>query len=609
MGYGQIDLSGVDMMGLQEPQPAVHISYPREICQNSGEKTDQYQSFLQVANALATEMKFFSSDYNQSLKIVEGQLYQNLDFDPDASVWDMITGEAGQGIPADQAYPVQNTPLQMDASFQAAISNFNWNAIKDIGSGQTYDEIINGNNGANLTAFLNNDPTGENSFDLMCSMLDAKEKVFGAFQSIFGSADSLNDPAKVIDNINAFLDKYKTIDPHNMSLINLFFSLQGRFMAALSQFSTNSAFMTKVSNYISTLSGTKQDAANVLLNEWTGDMRRWDLVNKTSVNCNPAAFQLLIAPLNLDAPYLSQVLAAYTAANGDLSSFSDALDAIKTPSALTDDQKAALEKAFSSAKKTFLQELHTQLLKVIGLSAAQESQVVQAYEDSNGDPTLFGGLLNSIVPPLTSAQIAAVQAALVTAENNYTAFDPDFTVGTNWFDYFHYEMTAIGNKDAVRSLTGDMYNHYVDNKYNHDESDYQDKKDDRIDDEIALMKLEAKHRAEAKAAMNALLKRKSSPSKVSAAKSAKGSSSKNKVSAGKRMPTVAATAGHSVVSAPAARHAQSAATAAGFAARNLSAAAIAAGASNKARGSSSSPSTQAVEAQAKRHQKDDKKVI
>ncbi len=603
MGYFSYDFSGVDMMGLKQPQQPIHISYPNQICQNPGENSAQYQSFLQVANALATEMKFFSDSYNKSLSTVEGQLYKNLDFSPEASVWDLITGVQGENIHAEDASVVDDIN-----------NNFNWDDIKNIGGSESYDTIINKGELYSLS--------DEQAFDLMCSMLDSKERVFGAYQSIFGKAEDLSNDADVIGNINTFLANNNTIDPHNMGLISLLFSLDGQFMDALSKFSTNSAFMEKVQNYIDNggLSGDQQTAANALKNEWTDDMRRWDQVNGTSVNCHPGAFQLLLkaandqasGPIGLIQGQFNSVMEAYTASNGDLSSFSDALNAIVP--ALTSDQISAITTAFSSAEKTFLQELNTQLHTVTGLNLDQQDQVVQAYEDSNGDPTLFGSLLLSIQPPLTADQISAIQAALVTAENNYKAFNPDFTVGTDWYDYFHYEMISIGNKDAVKSLTSDMFNRYLDNKYKTDEADYEDKKNDRIDEEFALMKIEAKHRAEAKARMNALLKRKSSSSRVAAAKSVKGSASKSRVSSAKRSPAVAPGASHPVISAPVVRHAQSAAMAAGFAARNVSAAAIAAGASKKnnvakASGSSSSPATQAVEAQAKKHAKNENKVI
>ena len=604
-------------MGLKEPSQPIHISYPQQICLNPGEKSGQYQSFLQVANALATEMKFFTDSYNQGFSSVEGQMYQNLDFTPGASVWDMITGVQGENIPADQACPDQNAPFQVDPSFQAAIQNFNWadinSAIKDKCGDESYDAIMNGTGSVKLS-----DLSDEQAFDLMCSMLDSKEKVFGAYESIFGKAEDLGNNADVIGNINKFLANNNTIDPHNMGLISLFFSLEGHFMDALSQFSSNSAFMGKVSNYISTLSGTQQDAANVLQNEWTTDMRRWDQVNGVSVNCNLGAFQTQLATLTLnsdpdiDADLKAQVIQAYEDSNGDSTLFSTKLASITSTvngqtTTLTNDNISDIQTAFSSAKKTFLDDLHAQLLKITGLSTAQIDKVVQAYEDSNGDPNSFSGALNSINPPLTNALIAAVQAALVSAENDFKTLDPTFdpTKGDNWYDYFHYEMTTFDNKDAVRSLTSNMYNNYVDNKYKTDEADYQTKKDDRIDDEIALMKLEAKHRAEAKAAMNALLKRK--PSSV-ATKSVKSPASKSAVSTAKRAPAVAPRASQPVVSAPAMRQAQSAAIAAGFAARNASAAAIAAGASSK-RSSSAISSSFSANSQPKKNQKDEKKVI
>jgi hypothetical protein len=589
MGF-QYDPSGISMLGLSEPSKPIHISYPKQICKNPGEKSDQYQSFLQVANALALEMKFFSDDYNKAFKSVEGQTYENLDFSPEATVWDMITG---QDLHAE------------DASVVDGIKNkFDWKAINAAIQGkcgiESYDAIINGTDGVNL-----DDLTYEEAFDLMCSMLDAKERVFGAYEAIFGSADGLSNSGDVIGKVNDFLDNYKSIDPHNMSVINLFFGLQGKFMDALSKFKDNSVFMGKVQSYIdnSGLSDIQKSAANEIKDEWMTDMRRWDQVSKVSVNCNPDAFGLLFDKANqtmgLDQSQKDAVMAAYNASNGDMNSFSDALDAINVPAALTYTQKAAIKKAFSSAKKTFLQELHTQLLLVAGLTIDQETQIVAAYEASNGDPDL-----NSIVPPLTAAQKTAVQAALVTAETNYKAFDPDFTKGTNWYDYFHYEMTTIGNKDAVRSLTSDMYNHYMDTKYKTDEADYQGKKDDRIDEEIALMKIEAKHRSEAKARMNSLFKKKSGSSRVAVAKRLKGPV-RGGVSSAKRAPSVVAKA-HPVVSAPAARHAQSSAGAPGVA-KHASAAAMAAGASKKK--VSSAAVVQASTVQAKKHSRNENKVI
>jgi hypothetical protein len=600
----QYDPSGVSMLGLKEPSKPIHVGNSKKICLHPNEKEDptQYQSFLQVANALAMEMKFFPDSYSKALNMVEGKTYENLDCTPEASVWDMITG---QGLHAENASVVDDIN-----------NNFNWDDIKSVGGTESYDKILNSGELYGLS--------DEQAFDLMCSMLDAKERVFGAYEKIFGSADDLGNEADVIGKINKFLNDNNSIDPHNMGLISLFFGLQGRFMDALSKFSGNSAFMEKVQNYIdnSGLSDAQKNAANVLKDEWMNDMRRWDQVSGTSVNCHPEAFELLFDKANqtmgLIQSQKNAVMEAYSASNGDLTLFGDKLAAITIPLPLTSSQIAAIKNAFNSAEKDFPEIFQKHLRAIGGLSADQISQAVEAYAGSVGnstfDPAVFSGLLNSITPPLTADQITAIQAALVGAEDDFrTNFDPSFDLakGDSWYDYFHYEMAFIGNKNAVKTLTADMYNSYLDRKYKTDETDYQDKKDDRIQEEMSLMRIEAKHRSEAKARLNALLKRKSSSI---AAKSAKSSASRSRVSSSRRAPAVAPRASRPVVSAPVMGHAQSAAMAAGFAARNAHAAAIAAGASKrnvsvKARSTSVSSEPQASSVQAKKHAKNENKVI
>jgi len=367
--------SGFSTLTLKKPLKPIEVESPREICLYSGENEGQNQSFLQVIRDLALAFKFLPDNVDNAFKLTKGTGYQNLDFCPEASEWDLIEGDN-----------INSTDL---SSLDDINKYFNWDDIKNIGGSQSYYQIANS---TAISSFSDKD-----AFNFMCSMLESKERVFGALTSIFGPADGLGNDADVIGHITSFLDGFTQVDPHNMNLLNMFFGMQTSFINALDAYmncqtywggdGTSNLLMSKVDSYISTLSDDGQKtAAQNLETKWLTDEPRWDKV-------------------------------------GD----------------------------------TFVKDL----------------------KNTDG----------------------------------------------SWVKFFQDKMDDFNNKDICRVVVSNMMNNSANQKYKNEKADYESKKDDLMQEEIFLQKLQAKKAAESKQAFNKLLARKKpAVSRTVKAKNVKSSS-------------------------------------------------------------------------------------
>jgi len=218
--------------------------------------------------------------------------YSNIDFSPEAFDWNLIDDEN-----------------LADASGSSVIGSLNtnfWSQVKSctFGDGMSFYEIAKkiGNGTMSFSA-----ADGSDAFNLMCAMLETRERVFGTFKSIFGdyTGGALSD-TDVINNMNAWLTANNGVDLHNFGALRMFFSMATDFINTLDAFmnfdtywggdlttkvSTSTgpandlggfynALMTGVNAYITSLAGdtTKQSAAAGLKAMWQAPNARWDKV-------------------------------------------------------------------------------------------------------------------------------------------------------------------------------------------------------------------------------------------------------------------------------------------------------------------------------------------
>lgn len=398
----ELDLfSGFDTLTLKRPSKPIPTEPPKLICFHPGEDMAQYSSFIDVMNDLAMALKFLPDPAGTGstwAAALTGSGYNNINSSPAASVWDLITGQAGEGInTADQSViPDINEYFSSD-----------WDAIKSAGGNETYSQISSG--------AVSSD---ENAFDIMCSMLESRQRVFGALTSIFGPAEGLDDDASVIGHIMSFLKKYNMVDPHNMSVLNVFFGMQTDFINAIDAYincktywggdGSSNMLLSKVDSYISTLSGDRKSAAAGLESMWESEAR-----------------------------------------------------------------------------------------------------------DSAGN--IITDSSNNIVTnlPAWDKVGAAWQKNAALADNS-------------WAKFFRGKMADINNRDAVRAIVCDMFNQSAQRKYKKDKADYEDKKDEKIQEEVWLQKIQAKKLAENKRNMVKRTAKTASIAKATKAKGVKGPSIANR---------------------------------------------------------------------------------
>jgi hypothetical protein len=206
-----------------------------------------------------------------------GESYKNLNFQAGASDWNLV-----DTVDADDSSILDD----INAYFSGE-----WDDIKTTGAGKSYYEIAKNGIG-NLTA--------KESFDLMASMLESRERVFSALRGMFGETADLSSNQAVQDNFTKWLSQYTDLDPHNIAILSMFFGMQTDFVNTIDAYMNcntywggdlttqgattdlgtfGSDLISKVNSYISGLSDTsQQSAAQRLLSKWTDSTERWDKV-------------------------------------------------------------------------------------------------------------------------------------------------------------------------------------------------------------------------------------------------------------------------------------------------------------------------------------------
>jgi len=453
---------GFSLLTLKKPFKPIKIEAPRKICLHTGENEGQYQSFLQVINDLALAFKFLPDNVDKAFKLVDGTGYQNLDFCPEANQWDLIEGEN-----------INST----DISFLDDINEyFNWDAIKSIGGSQSYYQI------ANSTAISSF--TDEQAFNFMCSMLESKERVFGALTSIFGGADGLENNDDVIGHITSFLDSFNEVDPHNMSLLNMFFRMQTGFINALDAYLNcqtywggdlsnpfyspemggfSDALKTKVESYISSplCSGEGKIAAAKALED------KWFVQGHASCTLQP-----------------NSLTNTYDLGNDQIIADSDKV--YVDGELMTRGRDYTID--YETGKITFSEG-------VIPIDTEVEVNIKVDF-DYRTNSARWDKVGDTFVRDLRKTD-------------------------GSWVKFFEDKMDEFNNEDVVRIIAGNMMYRSEERKYKSEQAEYESKKDDLIQDEIFLQKLEAKNRAASKKTFQKLLARRSSISKTMKAKNVK----------------------------------------------------------------------------------------
>ena len=307
-------LNGGSSLALQRPTQPVKMRAPDAsmLYLHAGEDNGQYLSFLDVVADLAqafkflpkyTQMKYrygdpsvsndpdvkaeyelalaeFPGDFGdyskqmdpKKLELIWGQGggvgFTNLEFSPEASDWDLVN----DNVNMNDAGMAFSSPL-----VKLIGDNFNWDDVKAAGAGMSYYQIAK----TGITC------SDEQAFDLMCSMLESRERVFNSYS--------------VFEDFSAWIADHMEVDPHNLGILRMFFGMQTDFINTVDAYincqtywggdlgtpvddpdglgAFSADLMTKVQNYIDSLSGTQQTAANDLRSMWLTPSQRYDQVD------------------------------------------------------------------------------------------------------------------------------------------------------------------------------------------------------------------------------------------------------------------------------------------------------------------------------------------
>ncbi|MFH1709847.1 MAG: hypothetical protein ABH860_02100 [bacterium] len=293
---------GISTLTLRKPSQPAKPAAPdaTKIFLHNGENAGKYGSFIEAVSDLAQAFKFLPK-YDQ-LKYQYGSPTASTLTEYEAAIkeggWTDDTEFLAETF-SKQSDP-KNANLIWGQGLGRAYSNLefspdasDWNLLDGVstGSGQSFYQIAK--SGVISTY------TDEQAFELMCSMTESKERVFNVLYDIFGDSSNLTNDSAVITNISNWLSDYTEVDPHNLGILKMFFSMQTDFINTLSAYMNCETYWggdlttpalssdlgdfsdtleTKVDSYISSLSGDAKDAAEALKTKWSTQPSRWDKV-------------------------------------------------------------------------------------------------------------------------------------------------------------------------------------------------------------------------------------------------------------------------------------------------------------------------------------------
>ena len=507
-------------VSIQKPSKPVKTEAPNatKIFLHEGEDVDQYNSFIQVVSDLAQAFKFLpkydqlnykhgvpnastnpsiTAEYDAALlefdwsndeifgnfsKQAEpgsetkiwgeglGKAFSNLEFSPDASDWDLLEGvNSGSSSILDEI-----------------TSNFNWGSINSTIAGKS--EGLSFYQIAKSGAIA--DYTDEQAFDLMCLMAESKERVFSVLYKIFGDPSKLganedliglggvqepNGVDDVIDHITDWLSQYTEVDPHNLGVLKMFFGMQTDFINTLDAYMncetywggdlTNPVYSddlgdfseiltSKVESYIlsPSLSGDQKAAAESLEATWFLEAPRYDEVgDKWTGDLTPAK-EVSNCQLAVNAAQAAYDSCAQTVYDKALAAYDIAVAASADLTNVTNN-----------------------------LNAASDNLVIANQTDANASLTEQDTLLAT----LQDAQNALKDAKAINA-------DFEINASRSWVEFFQDRMDEFGTKEVVRVVTCNMFNRSANQKYTKEKAQYEEKKDDAIQQDIFLQRMQAK---------------------------------------------------------------------------------------------------------------------
>jgi chemotaxis protein histidine kinase CheA len=332
----------------------------------------------------------------------------------------------------------------------------------------------------------------------MYSMLESRERVFSVLHDIFGDSINLTtDNNAVITNISEWLGHYTEVDPHNLGILKMFFGMQTDFINTLdayincetywgsdlpnTQVDFSDKLKEKVDAYILTLSGDPNTAAEALAAKALEDMwfaapPRYDKVGdiltgeltpaKKVANCQLAVNAALAAYNGCAQTVCEKAQAAYDSALAAYNAVAENADPMSDAAIAALTARDAAQNALDTAKANL---------------------AIVNQTDENAGKTEQAALL---------ASLQDAQNALKDAKAIYADFETN--TSKSWVEFFCDRMDEYSSAEVIRVIVGYMMNRSADKKYRNEKTEYQDKKEDVIMDEISSQRMQAKAIAESK---------------------------------------------------------------------------------------------------------------
>jgi len=529
---------------LMKPSKPVQTEAPdaKQIFLHAGENEAQYQSFIEAVSDLAQAFKFLPKydqlNYKYGVPNVSTDPVITAEYDESLFEFDYTNDEIFGNF-SKQTEPGYGTKIWGEG-LGRAFSNLefspdasDWDLLDGIstGSGQSFYQIAK--SGAISTY------SDEQAYNLMCLMTESKERVFSVLYDIFGDPEklgahedlNLNGIDDVIDHISSWLDAHASVDPHNLGVLKMFFSMQTDFINTLDAYINcqtywggdlttpvfssdlgdfSETLRVKAESYISTLSGDAKTAAESLESKWFSPAPRYDKVGETWTGDLTPAKKVSDCQLAVNAAWAAYNSCAQT---------------------VYDKAVAALDRAVAANADQQTLDALNYALNTADVNRTDTSPAEQA------------ALL---------ANIQDAQNALKDANANYTDFEAN-TSGS-WVEFFQDRMDEFGTKEVIRVITCHIFNRSANQKYKKEKAVYEDKKDDAMQQEIFLQRMQAKNKAANRQTFTRNIARSANVSKAIRTAGVRRSSvsARRATVAGVRAPAVIRRASAAGVRAPAA---------------------------------------------------------
>ena len=538
---------------LMKPSKPVQTEAPdaKQIFLHAGENEAQYQSFIEAVSDLAQAFKFLPKydqlNYKYGVPNVSTDPVITAEYDESLFEFDYTNDEIFGNF-SKQTEPGYGTKIWGEG-LGRAFSNLefspdasDWDLLDGIstGSGQSFYQIAK--SGAISTY------SDEQAYNLMCLMTESKERVFSVLYDIFGDPEklgahedlNLNGIDDVIDHISSWLDAHASVDPHNLGVLKMFFGMQTDFINTLDAYVNcqtywggdlttpvfssdlgdfSETLRVKAESYISTLSGDAKTAAESLESKWFSPAPRYDKVGETWTG---------------DLTLAKKVSDCQLAVNAALAAYNNCAQTVYDKALAAYDSAVA-----ANADHQTLLALNAALF--IARANLTDGSLVQ---DTLASPAEQSALL---------ANLQDAQNAFNDAKANYADFETNSS--GSWVEFFQDRMDEFGAKEVIRVITCHIFNRSSNQKYKKLKADYEDRKDDAMQQDIFLQRMQAKNKAANRQTFRKNVARSANVSKAIRTAGVRGSSgtARRATIAGVRMPAVIRRASVAGVRAPSVR--------------------------------------------------------